>query len=73
MAGPGIEPLTLKSDTEHDGLCLVSIFAKCFILRANRDLRIYKPKLYMYRVPEFRTTLTFTNYWPLKRSADLAY
>ena len=28
---------------------------------------------YMYRVPEFRTMLTFTNYWPLKRSADLAY
>ena len=27
----------------------------------------------MYRVPEFRTMLTFTNYGPLKRSADLAY
>ena len=33
----------------------------------------YKRKLYMYRVPEFRTMLTFTNYGPLKRSADLAY
>ena len=28
---------------------------------------------YMYHVPEFRTMLTFTNYGPLKRSADLAY
>ena len=25
----------------------------------------YKRKLYMYRVPEFRTKLTFTNYGPL--------
>ena len=25
----------------------------------------------MYRVPEFRAMLTFTNYGPLKRSADL--
>ena len=33
----------------------------------------YKRKLYMYLVPEFRTMLTFTNYGPLKRSADLAY
>ena len=33
----------------------------------------YKRNLYMYRVPEFRTMLTFTNYGPLKRSADLAY
>ena len=33
----------------------------------------YKRKLYMYRVPEFLTMLTFTNYGPLKRSADLAY
>ena len=32
-----------------------------------------KRKLYMYCVPEFRTMLTFTNYGPLKRSADLAY
>ena len=32
----------------------------------------YKRKLYMYRVPEFRTMLTFTDYGPLKRSADLA-
>ena len=29
-------PLARKSDTEHD----VSIFAKCFILRANRDVQI---------------------------------
>ena len=27
----------------------------------------------MYRVPEFLTMLTFTNYGPLKRRADLAY
>ena len=33
----------------------------------------YKRKLYMHRVPEFRAMLTFTNYRPLKRSADLAY
>ena len=33
----------------------------------------YKRKLNMYRVSEFRTMLTFTNYGPLKRSADLAY
>ena len=33
----------------------------------------YMRNLYMYRVPEFRTMLTFTNYGPLKRSADLAY
>ena len=33
----------------------------------------YKRKLNMYRVPEFRTMLTFTKYGPLKRSADLAY
>ena len=33
----------------------------------------YKRKLYMYRAPEFLTMLTFTNYGPLKRSADLAY
>ena len=33
----------------------------------------YKRKFYMYRVPEFRTMLTFTNYGPLKRSTDLAY
>ena len=26
----------------------------------------HKRKLYMYRVPEFRTTLTFTNYRRLK-------
>ena len=37
------------------------------------DIREYKRKLYMYRVPEFRTMLTFINYEPLKRSADLAY
>ena len=33
----------------------------------------YKRKLNMYRVPEFRTMLIFTNYGPLKRSPDLAY
>ena len=33
----------------------------------------YKRKLYMYRFPEFRTMLIFTNYGPLKRSEDLAY
>ena len=33
----------------------------------------YMRKLYMYRVPQFRTMLTFTNYGLLKRSADLAY
>ena len=33
----------------------------------------YKRRLYMYRVPELRTMLTFTNYGPLKRSTDLAY
>ena len=33
----------------------------------------YKRKLYMYRVPEFCTKLTFTNYGPLKLSADLDY
>ena len=33
----------------------------------------YKRRLYMYRVREFRTMLTFTNDGPLKRSADLAY
>ena len=61
--GQGIEPRTSgsKSDTELDGLCYVSIFAKCFILRANRELRT-----------EFRTMLTFTSYGPLKRNADLA-
>ena len=37
------------------------------------DIREYKRKLYMYRVPEFRTMLTFINYEPLKRSTDLAY
>ena len=31
----------------------------------------YKGKLNMYRVPEFRATLSFTNYGPLKPSADL--
>ena len=31
----------------------------------------YKRKFYMYRVQECRTMLTFTNYGPLKRSADL--
>ena len=31
----------------------------------------HKRKLYMCRVPEFRTLLTFTNYGPLKRNADL--
>ena len=33
----------------------------------------YKRIFNMYHVPEFRTMLTFTNYEPLKRSADLAY
>ena len=33
----------------------------------------YKRKLYLHRVPEFCAMLTFTNYGPLKRSADLAY
>ena len=33
----------------------------------------YKRKFYMYRVPNFRTMLTFTNYGPLKRSADVTY
>ena len=33
----------------------------------------YKRKLYIWRVPEFCTFLTFTIYGPLKRSADLAY
>ena len=33
----------------------------------------YKRKLYMYRVPEVPTMLTFTSYGSLKRSADLAY
>ena len=33
----------------------------------------YKRKLYIYRVPEFRTKLTFTDYGSLKRSAELAY
>ena len=28
------------------------------------DICEYKRKLYMYRVPEFRTMLTFTNYGP---------
>ena len=37
------------------------------------DICEYKQKLYKYRVPEFRTMLTFTNYGPLKRSTDLAY
>ena len=32
----------------------------------------YKRKLYIYRVPKFRTMLTFTDYGPLKRSAELA-
>ena len=32
----------------------------------------HKRKLYMYRVSEFRSMLTFTNYGPLKRNADLA-
>ena len=31
----------------------------------------YKRKIKMYRVPDFCATLTFTNYGPLKRSADL--
>ena len=31
----------------------------------------YKRKLNKYRVPEFRAMLTFTNYGPLKRRADL--
>ena len=34
--------------------------------RVNCD---YKRNLYMSRVPEFHTMLTFTNYGPLKRSA----
>ena len=33
-------PLALKSDTELDVICLVSILAKCFILRANRFANI---------------------------------
>ena len=33
----------------------------------------YKRQLYMYRVPEICTVLTFTNYGPLKCSVDLAY
>ena len=33
----------------------------------------YNRKLFIYRVPEFRTMLTFTDYGPLKRSAELAY
>ena len=49
MAGSGFElgPLALKSDTEHVGLCLVSIFTDCFILRANRDSRIYAKTLHV--------------------------
>ena len=35
------------------------------------DICEYKRKPNKYRVPEFRAMLTFTNYGPLKRNADL--
>ena len=59
-------------------------FIQVFVFTRNHHLNVlfceptenceYKRKLYMYRVTEFRTSmLTFTNYGPLKRSAELAY
>ena len=55
-------PLALKSDT-------MMVYAKFqYLLKAlfcePSEIYEYKRKLYMYRVPEFRTMLTFTNYGP---------
>ena len=50
-----------------------SLMVPTEICEYKRKLYIYRVPLYMYRVPEFRIILTFTNYEPLKRSADLVY
>ena len=54
-------------------LMVYAKFQYCFInvlFCEPTEICEYNRKLYMYRVPEFRTMLTFTNYGPLKRSAE---
>ena len=60
------------SDTELDGFAKFQYLLNVLFCESTENCE-YEQKLYMYRVPEFRTMLTFTNYGPLKRSADLAY
>ena len=55
--------------TKH--IALLFYLLSPYLLSCMRGLRNVRTN--KYRVPEFRTMLTFTNYGPLKRSADLAY
>ena len=75
MAGQGIEPRTSGSLSQTLSLMVYVKFQYSLnvVLCEQTEIYEYKRKLYMYRVHEFRTMLTFTNYGPLKRSADLAY
>ena len=53
-----LRPLARKSDTEHDVYAKFqySLYA---LFCEPTEMCEYKRKVYMYRVPEFRTMLTF--------------
>ena len=55
-----VEPLARKSDTEHDVYAKFQYLLNALFFEAT-EMCEYKQNLYMYRVPEFRTMLTFTN------------
>ena len=69
MVGQDIGPLALKSDTELDVYAKFQYSLNVLFCEPT-EICEYKRKLYMYRVPEYCTMLTFTNYGPLKRSTD---
>ena len=79
MSGWSVNVTTLIRGQALDLLSSFKTSTKVHILSpvAERETKVsdrtrYRT-FYMYRVPEFRTMLTFTNYGPLKCSADLAY
>ena len=73
MAGQGIEPRTSGSLNQTLSLMVYAKFqySQNVLFCEPTEICEYKRKLYIYRVHEFCTMLTFTN-GPLKRSAGLA-